>query len=144
MRRRQDSTHSRLLHTVRSGRSASPPSSARAAPAAAPAPRNGGEDAVDDLLLFTKQRSAPDTTPTSVLEVANVKAATQAAGWGAETRATTSDDAELECERVDRELEREFEEGERADRVLFAAGVRPLPEFSARGVPPHAPFMPSP
>ena len=88
--------------------------------------------------LFTKLSSAPDTTPTSVLEVVN---AVQAAGWGAETRMSAGD-SELSRERIDRELELEFEAAEQADRTLFASGLRPKPHASARGVPPNAPFMP--
>jgi len=88
--------------------------------------------------LFTKP-SALDTTPTSVLEVLDRM---QAAGWGAETR-MRADDSELSRERVDRELELEFEAAEQADRTLFATGLRPKPHASTRGVPPNAPFMPA-
>ena len=148
-------THPRVPRTAQRTRSAPLPSSAHATrpaaqrlpgrvvgPTRAPEPaRGGGEVArdLDALPLFVKPPDAPDTTPTSVLQV--LDAVQAAAGWGAETRATPSDDAELARERVDRELEGEFEGGERADRALFAAGLRPMPHASKRGVPPNAPFM---
>ena len=88
--------------------------------------------------LFTAPRTTPETSPVSVLELANAASAS-AAGWGAETRM----DSEPGRERIDRELEREFEAEERADRILFANGLRPRPHASTRGVPPNAPFMPS-
>lgn len=96
------------------------------------------EAGLDVTPLFAKPSHTPDTTPTSVLEILN---AAQAAGWGAETR-MGADDTELGRERVDHELEREFEAGEQANRVLFVNGLRAKPGASSRGVPPNAPFMP--
>lgn len=88
--------------------------------------------------LFTAARTNPEASPVSVLELVNAASAS-AAGWGAETRT----DSEPGRERIDRELEREFEAEEHADRILFASGLRPRPRASGRGVPPNAPFMPS-
>lgn len=100
-----------------------------------------GPDATP-LFATPPTRPAKDATPTSVLEVANALMATKpAAGWGPETRATTNN-AELESEHVDRELEHEFDTNERYDRALFAGFPRPMPCASKRGIPPNAPFMP--
>ena len=90
-------------------------------------------------LFVTLPQPAEDATPTSVLDVADIPT-TPAAGWGPETRATTSD-ADPESELLDRDLEREFEANERSDRALFAGFPRPMPGASKRGVPPNAPFI---
>ena len=94
---------------------------------------------LNEAPLFAKPPPGPDTTPTSVIELVSAKAAVQmATSWGAETRATASD-AELEAgrERVDRELELEFEESERANRRLWGDARSPL------GVAPNAPILPA-
>jgi hypothetical protein len=96
------------------------------------------EAGLDVAPLFAKPSSTPDTTPTSVLEVLD---RVQAAGWGTEAR-MGADDAELERERIDHDLELEFEAGEQANRVLFVNGLRAMPSASSRGVAPNAPFMP--
>ena len=64
-----------------------------------------------------------------------------APGWEQKNRAPSIDNVELQREQIDKKLEREFEAMERADRMLFACGKRPLPELSARGVAPNAPFL---
>jgi len=74
------------------------------------------EAGLDVTPLFTKPPPAPGTTPTSVLELGR--------------------------ERVDHDLELEFEAGEQANRILFVNGLRAMPGASSRGVPPNAPFMP--
>ena len=62
-------------------------------------------------LFVTRPQPATNVTPTSVLDIAS-SLITPATGWGPETRATASD-AELESERLDRTLEREFDANER-------------------------------
>ena len=94
---------------------------------------------LNEAPLFAKPPPGPDTTPTSVIELVNARAAVQmATRWGAETRATASDaELEAEVERVDRELELEFEESERANRRLWGDARSPL------GVAPNAPILPA-
>ena len=116
-----------------------PPRSIAASVVEVPFRLPGSAADLEATLLFTKPTSGPDTTPTSVLEVLNAR---QAAGWGAETR-VSAEDTETKRGRIDRELELEFEAEERANRALFARGLRPKPHASTRGVPPNAPFMPS-